>query len=518
MVTYRGIEVNPDQIKAINNLQPPQNLKEVQKLTRMMATLNRFISRSADRCRPFFLLLHKCKGFEWTNECIVAFQQLKQYLSRPPIMSRPMVDEVLFAYLAVAFYAISFVLIRVDNGIQWPVYHVSKSLNETKVHYLPLEKAILAVVHATRKLSHYFQAHTVVVLTQLPLKSIFRSADYTGRVAKWGIILGAFDIKYMSRTSVKGQVLADLVVEFVECLEEMNVEKHGIDEKSIGLISAQCSTPWEVYVDGVANQRESGMGLVLVSLKKITIERSLRLGFLASNNEAEYEALLMGTMMVQKMGGKTMKIFSNSKLVVGQVRGELEARDPRMQEYLSQVRRIQVKFESFDLSYIPRSRNTHADSLATLAMSSTQDLPQVVLVEDLCTPTPLQRDMPRIHQIKLGPSWMDPILLFLEKDILPEEKSKAEKVRRKAPRFWLSKDRKLYKRSFSGPYLLCVRPEASESLLEKLHEGVCGSHTRGRSLSHRAITQGYWWPGMQKEAQEYIRKCDQCQRFAPNIH
>ena len=195
-----------------------------------------------------------------------------------------------------------------------------------------------------------------------------------------------------------------------------------------------------------------------------------------------------------------MEVFSDSKLVVGQVRGELEARDPRMQEYLSQVRRIQTKFEFFDLSYIPRSGNTHADSLATLATSSAQDLPRVKLVEDLCTPTPLQRDMPRIHQIKLGPSWMDPILLFLERDILPEEKSKAEKVRRKAPRFWLSKDRKLYKRSFSGPYLLCVHPEASESLLEKLYEGVCGSHTGGRSLSHRAITQGYWWPGMQKEA------------------
>ena len=165
MVTYRGIEVNPDQIKAINNLQPPRNLKEVQKLTRMMATLNQFISRSADRCKPFFFLLHKYKGFEWTNECIVAFQQLKQYLSRPPIMSSPVVDEVLFAYLVVAFYAISFVLIRVDNGIQRPIYHVSKSLNEAEVRYLPLEKAILAVVHATRKLPHYFQAHTVVVLT-----------------------------------------------------------------------------------------------------------------------------------------------------------------------------------------------------------------------------------------------------------------------------------------------------------------------------------------------------------------
>ena len=120
-------------------------------------------------------------------------------------------------------------LIRVDNGVQRPVYYVSKSLNEAEVRYLPLEKAILAAVHATRKLPHYFQAHTVVVLIQLPLKSVLRNADYTGRIAKWGTILGAFDIKYMPRTSIKGQVLADLVAEFAECLEEMEGEvKNGM--------------------------------------------------------------------------------------------------------------------------------------------------------------------------------------------------------------------------------------------------------------------------------------------------
>ena len=117
MVTHKGIKVNPNQIKAINSLQPPRNPKEVQKLAGMTATLNRFISRSADRCRPFFLLLHKWKGFKWTEECAMAFQQLKEYLSRPPIMSSPEVDEVLFAYLVVASYAVSFVLLRVDIGI-----------------------------------------------------------------------------------------------------------------------------------------------------------------------------------------------------------------------------------------------------------------------------------------------------------------------------------------------------------------------------------------------------------------
>ena len=156
MVTHHGIKVNPDQIKAINNLQPPWNPKEVQRLTGMTATLNRFISRSADRCRPFFQLLNKWKGFEWTKECALAFQQLKEYLSWPPIMSRPEVDEVLFAYIAVVYHAVSLVLIWDDSGVQKPVYYVSKSLHKAKVLYLPLERAILAVVHAMRKLPHYF--------------------------------------------------------------------------------------------------------------------------------------------------------------------------------------------------------------------------------------------------------------------------------------------------------------------------------------------------------------------------
>ena len=164
--------MNPDQIKVINSLQPPQNPKEVQKLTRMMAALNQFISRSADRCRPFFLLMNKWKNFEWIEECAQAFQQLKEYLSHPPIMSSPKTDEVLFAYIVVAPHAVSLVLIRVDSGRQRLVYYVSKSLHEAEIRYLPLEKAILAVVHSTRKLPYYFQAHTVVILTQLPFKAI----------------------------------------------------------------------------------------------------------------------------------------------------------------------------------------------------------------------------------------------------------------------------------------------------------------------------------------------------------
>ena len=134
----------------------------------------------------------------------MAFKQLKEYLSQPPIMSKPEEEEVLFAYIVVASHVMSLVLVWVDDGLQRSVYYVSKSLHETKIRYLPLERAILAGVLATRKLPHYFQAYTVVVLTQLPHRSLLQKTDYTGRVAKWAMILGTFNIKYMPLTPIKG--------------------------------------------------------------------------------------------------------------------------------------------------------------------------------------------------------------------------------------------------------------------------------------------------------------------------
>ena len=173
------------------------------------------------------------------------------------------------------------------------------------------------MVHATRKLPYYFQAHTIVVLTQLLLQSLLRKANYTRKIAKWGTILGAFDIKYMPRTSIKGQVLADLVVELAESPLKEEREKHNMDEKSVGMVSLQETLSWKVYVDGVANQRGSGVELVVISPEKIIIENSLRLGFSATNNETKYETLLVEMTMVQKMRRRTVEIFSYSRLVIG---------------------------------------------------------------------------------------------------------------------------------------------------------------------------------------------------------
>ena len=147
-----------------------------------------------------------------------------------------------------------------------------------------------------------------------------------------------------------------------------------MDEKLVGLISQHGLPTWEVYVDGASNQKGSGIRLVLISLEKVIVEKSLRLDFSATKNEAEYETLLMGMAMVQRMGGKLVKVFSNSRLVVGQVKGKFEAKDERMQGYLSQVKCLRSKFDSFDLLHIPRNNNAHVDSLAMLATPLAQDL------------------------------------------------------------------------------------------------------------------------------------------------
>ena len=166
----------------------------------------------------------------------------------------------------------------------------------------------------------------------------------------------------MPHTSVKGQVLADLMAKFAKPSLEEEARKQGMGEKSIGTISRQEPTCWRVYVDGAANQRGFGVRLVLISPERITIEKSLRLDFLATNNEAEYEALLEGMSMVQKLSGKVVDMFSDSRLIVGHVNGELEVRDKRMQEYLDKAKRLRSNFDSFSLLHIPRNGNTHADS------------------------------------------------------------------------------------------------------------------------------------------------------------
>ena len=184
-----------------------------------------------------------------------------------------------------------------------------------------------------------------------------------------------------------------------------------------------------------------------------------------------------------------------------------------MVAYLTIAWSLLSKFDSIQVAQIGREHNSHSDILAKLATVLETDKQRTVCIEILDQPS-FQNQEVSVFAVNHQPSWMDPTLSYLRGDKLPEDKKEAKMIKRKAPRYWVSKEGLLYRRSFTGPYLLCVHPEKVEDLLFEIHEGICGSHTGGRFLAHRAISQGYWWPYMQADALRYVRECDKCQRFA----
>ena len=179
------------------------------------------------------------------------FQDLKEYLVRAPMLSDLEPRKDLFMYISVSEHVVSVVLLR-DQGVQHPIYYVSKTLVDTKIRYLPLEKLVLALVHATRKLLHYFQAHIIYVLTEYPLQSLLKRSDFTGKIAKWGTRLGFFDIRYKPRSLVKGQFLADFIAEF-SSMREMEIVSH---------VEVH---PWKVFVDGASSALGARAGIVIIT-------------------------------------------------------------------------------------------------------------------------------------------------------------------------------------------------------------------------------------------------------------
>ena len=212
IVNHRGIEANPDKIKAVLDMPSPSGIKEVQRLIGRIATLSQFVSRASDKCQPFFQVLKK--AFQWDTKCEEAFSALKTYLSSPSILVSPVEGELLTLYLAVSDFSTSAVLVKDKERVQHPVYYCSRALRGAEERYPRMEKLILAMITATRKLRPYFQAHTIEVPTEYPMKQVLHKPETFERLMKWAIELSEFDIKYKPKTTIKGQVLADFVMEF----------------------------------------------------------------------------------------------------------------------------------------------------------------------------------------------------------------------------------------------------------------------------------------------------------------
>nr|XP_023883755.1 uncharacterized protein LOC111996052 [Quercus suber] len=372
MVSQRGIEANPEKVRAIINMESPKTVKEVQKLTGTIAALNRFVSNTA----------------------------------------------------------VSGALIREEGKKQLPVYYVSQAFQGAESRYPKIEKIVFALIVASRKPRQYFQANPILVMTDQPIKKSMNEPEAVGRMVQWAIELSQFDIEYHPRTAIKG-----------------------------------------------------GVGVVIVTPEGEILKYGAQLKFPATNNEAEYEGILTGLRLEKVLGAKNLLVQNDSKLVIGQIQGEYEAKEERMQKYLKLMKRLTQEFDGVEFVQIPKSQNMEADEVSKIASS-----------EDGSTNVDLRMEVRKYPSIEEVPtfsiqsidSWMTPIISFLQDGHLPPNADEARKIKKRAARFTILNDT-LYKRGFSMPYLKCVSEEEAKYILEEIHEGICEDRAGPRSLVSKVL-------------------------------
>nr|XP_017250520.1 PREDICTED: uncharacterized protein LOC108221132 [Daucus carota subsp. sativus] len=507
MVSNRGIEANPEKIKAVQEMQPPLNQREVQKLAGSLAALRRFVSKLAERCLPFFELLKGAKNqklVEWSPDCQKALDEIKAYLSKPPILTKALPREPLYLYLSASPFAVGAALIREEAGQQKPVYYVSQVLKDAETRYPNLEKFAFALITASRKLRHYFQGREIRIVTDQPLRKIIHKPDISGRLVNWAIELSQFSLTFLPRTAVKAQVLADFVVEcnFPENqTTPMETEPEAPVESNPG--------SWILHVDGSSTTERSGAGLILKSPDGFTIKTSISFNFAATNNQAEYEALLAGLRLVRTLSIRNLTIYSDSQIVVRQTNGEYLAKDPILTKYQALVKGYLTLIPGCRILQVNREENAEADNLSRLVQNSA-DLDSSVYFEELHKPT---IDHEEIFEINNNPTWMTPLINYIEKGELPEDKGKAQRLKAKAAKFFVEEGT-LFRRTYSSPILKCIGPEEAEYCLREVHEGICGDHMSAKGLAYKIIRQGYYWPTIHQDSVEFVKKCKNCQLFS----
>ncbi|XP_062080792.1 uncharacterized protein LOC133785589 [Humulus lupulus] len=385
----KDMEFNLEKINELREMKSLTRTKDVQSLTGWIAALNRFMAKSTDKSVPFFNSLRGSKKFDWKKECEQAFQAIKKHFSQPQVLSKPVDGEDLFIYLVVTKHAVSAALIRGENKVYHLVYYVNKRLIGAELRYLLIKKLAYCLVLISRKLRPYFQAHPIKVLTDQPLRQVLQKPETSGQLLKWAVELGQFKIKSQPRSTIKGQALANFI--------------------------AEC-----IRIPDVPDQTENVAWF----------------GFNASNNEAEYKALLVGLRFARDVHARSVEVISVSQLVVYQILGEYSARGLRMVAYLNKAKDLLAQFEEYTIKVVPREQNSNANAVEKLASAKDADTLNIVPVEYSENPSIIEQEaMP----ITIANTWMAPIITYLEHGTLPDNRNDAKKMMRQAARHDITK-------------------------------------------------------------------------------
>ncbi|XP_023758475.1 uncharacterized protein LOC111906920 [Lactuca sativa] len=366
-VTRQGVQPSPIKVDEFIETPTPNSLRDAQGLNGKLTALSRFISKSSDKAMPLFHTLKGCiekNNFQWRSEAEKALQRIKEALHELPTLATPIPGETLQVYLSTSGEAISSILLKPETS---------------------------------------------------------------GRLAKWAIELGEHDINYCLRTSIKGQALADFLLEIPDGGNPAKEKVWVVEEAPTG------DGSWTLYTDGASSRKGSGAGLILTSPEGEEVTYALRFNFRTLNNEAEYEALLAGLRLVKQMGAKAVTALTDSRLAANQVNASFEVRDQRMGRYVKMLKQLVGSFSQFTIKQIPRSENKRADALSKLASTCFDHLSKKVLVEVL-----RERSIDE-QQVNIltpaGPTWMTPFREYLQRGVLPDDHDEARKIRIKAPSY-----------------------------------------------------------------------------------
>ncbi|GKA25009.1 reverse transcriptase domain-containing protein [Tanacetum coccineum] len=468
VVTYEGIRANPKKTKAVIDMPSPRTLKQMQSLSGKLVALNHFLSKSAKRSLPFLDTLKKCtnkKDFRWIEAAEAEFLEMKKLVTELPTLTTPKNDETLMIYLDSADEAVSAVLLTKRDGRKMPIY---------------------------------------------PIKQVQSNSEASGRLAKWVVKLGVYDIQYVPRVAVKGQILihflADTSMEInVAPVVASTPRVEDIPESSNARKNLTSGPrTWRLYTDGASNSGGSRAGLILIAPDDVEYSYALRLNLYNSNNDAKYEALLARLRIATEMQLKDIHAFVDSKLVASQVDRSYEAKGKRMIKYQEKVLELVGAFNMFRITYIPRAENKKADALSKLAAVQFDHLSKEVLVEVLNEQSVKAQEVNMVVEEE-GLTWT--IQNYLEKGMLTEDTIDAKTLIEKIGNYTM-KDGVLYRKSYLVLLMRCVGPLQANYVIREVHMGSCGMHDGPRQVVAKAMNLGYYWPSMHRDDRELIRACD----------
>lgn len=456
LISYEGIRPHPEKVEAITKMEAPKTLKELQKLNGKVAALNRFIPRSADKCRSFFnILRNPSKKIEWSEECKEAFSKLKTALKELPTLQAPNPDEPLYLYVASSETTISAVLVTENDKIQKPVFYFSRTLQGAENRYPPLEKLVLAVIASARQLRAYFQAHSIIIPTNFPLLQTLHKPDMSGRLAKWVIELSGYDIKFVPAKAIKAQVLADFIAELTpDAVESCNMAK-----------------TWNMEVDGSAGKNGCGAGIILISPEGLRLEKSLHFNFKTTNNAVEYEALIVGLDLAKGLKIKSLVINTDSQFVANQIQGSYEVNEQSLKDYREASLRAIGDVSSVRINLVKRKYIEEADILAKLGAAKNSPQGEWIQVSNL-NYSSIQEGKMNLEIIESKEDWRKEIITFIRGDKIQKDRFEERKIRNQAAHYILQ-EQEFYRRETSN---FSFRKEEGKKIAPSIHNGGGGAH------------------------------------------